>query len=500
MKTAVIYARYSSDSQTEQSIEGQLHVCEEYAKKNDYLIVDTYIDRAMTGTNDNRPAFRQMIKASAKKTFDFVIVYKLDRFSRNKFEMTMHRHTLKENGVKLLSAMENIPDTPEGIILESLLEGMNQYYSEELSQKVRRGMRETRQKGLYQGGGLPYGYKVDGRKIVIDEESAEVVRYIFSQYSIGVYAKDIIKELNSKGVLHKGKPWALNTVYGMLANLRYSGSYYHGDELIDNMYPRIVEDSTFQLVREKVEKNKFGKRSVKTVYLLRDKLICGYCGKSISAETGTTSNKTVRHYYKCIGRKKYQNGCQKTTVRKEFLEELVINAIVEQMNKPKIMDKIIKGLMKQQDDHPELIGTLNVLQKEKRKVETMIANVMSAIEQGVVTKTTHKRLSDLEHQLDELDRQIIIERNKTSIKFTEEEMREYYTKALELEPQMLISYLVKKIVMFNDKIEIHFNSPLISSDESQGFSVYSGTYTLKYIIQNKPALGKQKVAVSMYIG
>lgn len=157
MKTAVIYARYSSDSQTEQSIEGQLRVCEEYAQKNNILILNTYIDRAMTGTNDNRPDFQRMIKDSSRKEWNFILVYKLDRFSRNKYESAIHKKTLKDNGVKVLSAMENIPDTPEGIILESLLEGMNVYYSAELSQKVKRGMRETRLKGFYQGGGLPYG-------------------------------------------------------------------------------------------------------------------------------------------------------------------------------------------------------------------------------------------------------------------------------------------------------------------------------------------------------
>ena len=123
MKAAVIYARYSSDSQTEQSIEGQLRVCEDYAKSHDIVIVNTYIDRAMTGTNDNRPAFQRMLKDSNRKEWNFILVYKFDRFSRNKFEMAMHRKHLKDNGIKILSAMENIPDSPEGILLESLLEG-----------------------------------------------------------------------------------------------------------------------------------------------------------------------------------------------------------------------------------------------------------------------------------------------------------------------------------------------------------------------------------------
>jgi len=119
MKTAVIYARYSSDNQNEQSIEGQLRVCQDYAQRNDILILNTYIDRAMTGTNDNRPDFQKMIKDSNNKEFEYIIVYKIDRFSRNKYETAKYKKILKDNGVKLLSAMENIPDTPEGIILES---------------------------------------------------------------------------------------------------------------------------------------------------------------------------------------------------------------------------------------------------------------------------------------------------------------------------------------------------------------------------------------------
>ena len=123
MQTAVIYCRYSSDSQTEQSIDGQLRVCTEYAKSRDILILNTYIDRAMTGTNDNRPDFQRMIKDSAKRAFNIVLVYKLDRFSRNKYQTAMHKKTLKDNGVKVVSATEFVPDTPEGIIFESMLEG-----------------------------------------------------------------------------------------------------------------------------------------------------------------------------------------------------------------------------------------------------------------------------------------------------------------------------------------------------------------------------------------
>ena len=212
MKSAVIYARYSSDSQSEQSIEGQLRVCNEYARNNDILIVATYIDRAMTGKNDNRPDFQKMLKDSARKQWDYVLVYKLDRFSRNKYETAVHKHTLKNNGVRVISATEFVPDTPEGIILESMLEGYAEYYSAELSQKINRGLRESRLKGQFCGGKLPYGYRVENKKIFVDDLEAKTVHYIFEQYSIGVVVPQIIVELNEKGLLHRGTPFRQGTI------------------------------------------------------------------------------------------------------------------------------------------------------------------------------------------------------------------------------------------------------------------------------------------------
>ena len=294
MKTAVIYARYSSDTQTEQSIEGQLRVCNEYAKNNDILILRTYIDRAMTGTNDNRPDFRQMIEDSKKHDFGIVLVYKFDRFSRNKYETTKHKKTLKDNGVKVVSATEYIPDSPEAIILESMIEGYAEYYSAELSQKVKRGMNETRQKGNFTGGTIIYGYKVENHKVVIDEEKAEVVRFIYDQYAQGVYVKDIIKTLTERGIFNRGKKFARNTVYNILKNEKYSGIYRHGNEIFTNMYPQIVPTEIYENVRRKTETNKYGTRSVEVVYLLRNKIKCGYCGSPISANAERL--KTDRKY------------------------------------------------------------------------------------------------------------------------------------------------------------------------------------------------------------
>ncbi|MDE7296285.1 MAG: recombinase family protein [Clostridia bacterium] len=481
MKTAVIYARYSSDSQTEQSIEGQLRVCEEYAQKNNILILNTYIDRAMTGTNDNRPDFQRMIKDSNRHEWNYVLVYKLDRFSRNKYESTIHKRTLKNNGVKLISAMENIPDTPEGIILESLLEGMNQYYSAELSQKVRRGMKETRLKGNFTGGYLIYGYNVENRKVVINESQAEVVRYIFEQYSLGVYVKDIIKSLTAKGIYNHGKPFKRNTVYNILKSEKYSGIYRHDGEVFENIYPQIVPTEVYERVRAKIDENKYGKRSVEVVYLLRQKMKCGYCGMPISAETGTSKNGQVKRYYKCLGRKR-GSDCKKSMIGKDFLENLIVSTTIEELSRPQVMNVLVKGLLDIQEQQNNGTPILKMLTKEKRQTENAINNIMTAIENGVITNTTTKRLKELEEQQESLERQILIERSKTAVKLSESDMREFYAQALELEPQMLINYLIKEIVLFDDKIEIHYNNPIrISPDDSQGFSFYSITIQINAV-------------------
>ena len=176
-------------------------------------------------------------------------VYKLDRFSRNKYEMAIHRKHLKDNGVKILSVMENIPDSPEGILLESLLEGMNQYYSEELSRKTKRGMHETRLKGNFDGGIVNYGYSVVGNKVVLNEEEAPIVRQIFTDYANGKTVVDIAKELRARGIRNRGKIFQDHTIYVLLRREKYTGIYRTNGVTYDNIYPRIVPQEIFDAVR-----------------------------------------------------------------------------------------------------------------------------------------------------------------------------------------------------------------------------------------------------------
>lgn len=488
-KTAVIYARYSSDSQSEQSIEGQLRVCNEYAKNNDILVLKTYIDRAMTGTNDNRPDFRQMIEDSKRHDFNMVLVYKFDRFSRNKYEATKHKKTLKDNGVRVVSVTEYMPDSPEAIILESVLEGYAEYYSAELSQKVKRGMNETRLKGNFTGGFIMYGYKVVNHKLVIDEEQAEVVRFIYEQYAQGVFVKDIIKSLSERGIYNRGKKFANNTVYNILRNEKYSGVYRFNGEVFTNIYPQIVPIDIYKTVRQKCELNKYGKRSVEVVYLLRNKIKCGYCGSTINAECGTAKNGQKVRYYKCLGRK-HKNGCTKAQVRKEILEKYVLDNVIEQMSKPKTVEKVAEYLLQVQENRIKQNSALANLIKEKRQTENAINNIMDVIEQGGQSLTIVKRMRELESKLTDIEKRLAIEKSQTAFRLTKEQIIEYYKSALEKEPLLLINHFIKEIQLYDDKMIIIYNTPNpINLDESQGFSFYDKNVKMPYTIQSKKYYG-----------
>lgn len=461
MKTAVIYARYSSDRQTEQSIEGQLHVCQDYAKKNEIIIVDTYIDRAMTGTNDNREAFQKMLADSDKKEWDYVLVYKLDRFSRNKYEMAIHRKHLKDNGVKILSVMENIPDSPEGILLESLLEGMNQYYSEELSQKTKRGMHETRLKGNFDGGIVNYGYSVVGNKIVLNEEEAPIVRQIFTDYANGKTVADIIKDLRARGIRNRGKVFQNYTIYVLLRREKYTGIYRVNGITYDNIYPRIVPQEIFDAVRRKAEKLKHGKHVKNVTYLLRGKLFCGYCGSPVSSYSGTTysgttHSKKIMRYYHCRASRLKRNVCNNPSVRKEVLEQIIVDTLLSLLDNEQTISALVHAVMNIQKQKQEQQTNLRLLEKEQEKNRKAFLNLLSAIESGMpLTDVTRERLNNLEERNKELTILIQEEKSKRQKILTEVQIRNYLKSALQKSPEAMIDLLIDKIIVYRDKLQIY---------------------------------------------
>ena len=228
-------------------------------------------------------------------------------------------------------------------------------------------------------------------------------------------------------------------------------------------------------------------------------MICGYCGKPICAETGTSKGGKKIRYYKCLGRK-HNNGCTKSMVRKELLEDFVVNNIVKLLSEKEVKDKMISSLMRMQEESITDNADLQRLTKERKTTETQISNIMTAIENGGTSATAMKRLRELELKAVELEKAIAIQKAKTADRFTEEEMRAYYEQALSLEPQMLINTLVKQITLYDDKIIIQYNSPVKAGpDESRDFSFYQKHLKMPYVRQNKKELQYRKFTIVLSV-
>ena len=463
MKGAVIYARYSSEKQNEQSIEGQLRICNQYAEANGLTILDTYIDRAMTGTNDHRPAFQQMLADCEKAVpWDIVLVYAIDRFGRNSIEIAVNKQRLKKHKKTLISATqrtsENIDGTKnlDGILLENVYIGLAEYYSAELSQKVKRGMYETLKKGLYPGGVVPFGYRVENKRVYINEEEAEIVRSIFQQYAQGVLGRELIAQLQAKGITNHGRPFALNTLYNMLRMKKYIGIFEYGGEVCTNIFPPIVPEALFEEVGSILLKNKHGGTSREVEFLLKGKLICGYCGYHLQGDSGTSKSGRRIYYYKCMGRKK-KNICHKEIMPKEKLEQAVIDATMQVFGTPEgisaIADEILKIHAKRMNDK----SLLAILNNERDEIKRALANIMKAVEQGIFNATTKNRMDELEAQLTEVEDKITIEQYKAQNQLKKEQVVEYLTHTIRQSPRLLIKNLIQKIVVYDDRFEIYYN-------------------------------------------
>jgi len=332
MKNAVIYARYSSASQNEQSIEGQLRDCYTYAEREGYSVLETYIDRALTGRNDNRPEFQRMITDAKKGQFQYVIVYKLDRFTRNRYDSAIYKHKLKKCGVKVISATENISDNPEGVILEAVLEASAEYYSLELSQKIKRGYRESMLKGNYTGSTAPIGYKLENKKLVVDEEKAHVIKWVFEQYAAGVNKKEIVNQLTEKGIYSPktGKPYGITAFQDALRSRTYIGILERGDIVVEDACPALIDKETFEKVQARLDANRKAgaTKKARVEYILYGKLFCGHCGTNMIGDAGTSRSGQRHHYYSCQKRKNHKE-CDKKNEKKDFLEWYVVEQTLE---------------------------------------------------------------------------------------------------------------------------------------------------------------------------
>ncbi len=472
MTNAVIYARYSSENQTEQSIEGQVRVCKEYAERNAINIINEYVDRAMTGTNDKRPAFQQMLFDSKSHKFNLVLVYKFDRFARSRHDSAVNKAILQKNGVKVISATEQIANTPEGIILEGMLESFAEYYSAELSQKVKRGLKESRIKGNFTGGHLPYGYSKQDKKVIINEEQANIVRLIFNEYISGKRIKDVVDLLKNQGIKNAyGKDWTINSVSRILRNENYKGVVYADETTYTNIYPAIIEEDLFDQVQDKL---KFSKRTsahhkTQVNYLLSGKLFCGKCGGLMTGDCGKGKLGKIYNYYKCFTKKKNKSVCDKKSISREYIENIVVNATQMFMQRTdlKAIAKCVADLYNKDIQTDKILESLNKQLKDNNK---KLKNILTAIENGIFNNTTGQRMQELENSKKELEEKIASRQMLTIKPLDENQVYSYLLSfkdldySLENAKQRLVDMFVNRVILFDDHCEIYFN---VSDDKGE---------------------------------
>lgn len=406
MTPAVIYARYSSSGQREESIVGQLRECNAYAARNDLTVIREYTDSALTGTNDKRPAFQQLIKDAKTGSFAVVIVWKLDRFARNRYDAAMYRNELKKAGVKIVSATENISDSPEGIILEGLMESLAEYYSANLSQNVKRGLYDSaleRKKTA-----RTYGYRrgQEGR-YELDPVTAPIVRKIFEEYARGVPMPDIIDELNAAGVRTvMGGEFKRNSLRKMLRNEKYKGVYRYRDIYDEHGIPPIVSPELFDTVQKELQnraRNFTNRKNKKSpVFLLTGKLYCGYCLSPMVGDSARSANGNVYYWYTCQNVKKTPRTCEKRRVNKEWIETEVLRILNTEILTDEFIEKAATAAVEYESKYDNN-SEIDALRMELKQTEAKIRNVSAAIATGTITKTLPAMLADLEQQREQLE-------------------------------------------------------------------------------------------------
>lgn len=492
MKLAIAYTRFSSDLQREESIEAQTRAIQKYCDDNDFVLLTVFADRGISGTSDKRPEFQKMISTATKGDVDAVIVHKLDRFARNRYDSAFYKNILKKNNVKLISVLENLQDNPESVILESVIEGMNEYYSLNLSREVRKGLQENALECKVTGGPPALGYSVDRntKKYVINEFEAEAVRLIFRMYLDGCSYTEIINELNSKGYrTRRGLPFAKNSLYEILRNERYTGVYIYVTDATKNAkgkyerhgkcdsknviripggMPAIISEEDFQKVQVKMKErqHKAAKFSAKQVYLLSGKIYCGICG---SPYAGNSRRPRPGHSmyisYKCTRHNQRDTKCNNPEINRDKLERLVLERLSGVLFNPDVIPRLVE----QYNEYiAEKTGSARermlALQAELRDVERKIANTVNLmIETGSVA------FKDKLNELEQYKEKLLFELTEAEAALKQENFsEEQICKLFHIAEQQLkngtlanrrlvIDQYINKIIIYPDKIEVYIN-------------------------------------------
>lgn len=467
-KIAVVYARYSSHRQGEQSIEGQLAEAYKYANVHGYKIIHEYVDRAMTGRNDDREQFQKMLADTAKKQFDTIILWKIDRFGRNREEIAFNKYRCKKNGVKIVRVAESVPDSPEGVILDSVLEGMAEYYSLQLSQNILRGQRASAEKCQSTGGNRPLGYRTNPttKKFEIDPETAPTVRLVFDMYAKGKTVTEIVTELNNRGLRTlRGGKFTKNSLHSILKNEKYIGVYTYKDQVrVEGGIPAIVDAEVFAKVQEmlKVNKRAPSRTWSRAEYLLTDKLFCGKCGSKMIGESGTGKSGQKFNYYTCVGRKQ-KHTCDKKPVRQAWIEDLVIRAVMDLLSDDELLEFIADAVWEYYQKQNKDVELESALQSKLAEVEKATANIIKAIEAGIFNDATKKRMAELDAQRAEIEAELSGIELTRSLKISRDYVLFYLTDFRNGDAESpafqkrLVNTFVNSVYVYDDKVTITFN-------------------------------------------
>lgn len=460
---AVIYARYSSHAQNDASIEQQVADCEAYARANNLQVLKVYPDRHLTGTSDQRQQFQAMIRDAAHARWRYVLVWKMDRFARNRYDSATYKYRLKKHGIRVLSVKESIPDGPEGILLEAVLEGSAEYYSANLSQNIKRGMHSNALECKVNGGKIPYGYcrGTDGR-FAIAEGEADVVREIFRKSADGCSYAALCNDLNARGVRTKnGALWNKNSFRHMLQNEAYVGVYSYGGVRVENGMPPIVDRPLFLQAQGRIERRQHVRgRSAEDEYMLTGKLFCGYCDAPMIGCCGFGKNGQKYYYYACQTRRQ-SGGCKKENVSRDWLEGAVFDAAMEIVLRDDVVEWIADQVMAYQEREGNS-ATMLSLRSSLLETRAAIDNVMKAIEAGIITATTKRRLQELEAEGVRLENAIALE--EAAITRLERDQVVYWLQRFRSGDRndkafrrRLIDTFISSIWLWDDHLRIAFN-------------------------------------------
>lgn len=400
-KTAVIYARYSSHNQRDCSIEQQIEACMRHASAVKLDVVGTYADRAISGKTDKRPQFQQMMKDAEQGKFHFVLAWKSNRMGRNMLQAMVNEERLRECGVKVLYTEEDFDDSAAGRFALRNMMNVNQFYSENMAEDIRRGMMDNA-KNCKANGSPPYGYRIaKDKSFEIDEAAAKIVQEIYRKAAEGYRLVDIWRSLNERGIkTRSGGEWNRSSFNKILHNERYKGIYIYKDIRVPDGMPRIISDELYfkaqEALRMKSNPRCSGRRRGNSVYLLTGKLFCGRCLSPMVGDSGTSKTGAPHYYYKCQKRKR-QHACDKTNVQRDVIEKLIAKKIYDYCLRDDIIEKIadvtIEHNVKRMQE-----SNVGILGDQLADVNKRIGNLMKAMEAGATSQNTIARFHELEDE------------------------------------------------------------------------------------------------------